>query len=392
MRGNACVRFFKDHYDIWYSKVAEMYALCRDRSLPMTTGNTMLFLSLPEDSEIVLTAVPATQVPEQERLKHFDYWGVIPVGVNPMQNPAPKKKRPATKVVDEMDEDIISDSEKQRRDVIMNYYIKKNYASLNKLPIPPMPSEVAEQVERTKILNPSAKPKPLAEKVTKNYKELSMLTEEINKFNEALVALQNAIPALLSASKAVAQVPAEPVMVPVSIEISNPCAVANVPTVETVKEAIEQVPFEYTPDLAPIPDSYFSEADPRKSIEAGVLRLCTALVSVKPYLSNIVADAKYPTETYADSRFGIETVTNTLLMLLFVLEEKPEAVNYSKSYSERVSAYARTLSNALSFQLESLPKNTVLAEFGPAFQADVIAITKALQAGLMSWRKLSKLL
>jgi uncharacterized protein YfcZ (UPF0381/DUF406 family) len=375
---NVRVGFFVDQYNVVYSKCKDVFLGVKNPTEALAlSSNQVLFLSTTQivanGKEVKLLPISLSVVSVFDKEAHYDFWGVIPININPMSR---KKAAPVASAEDLMIQNTVTHQVAEA-----SYYIEQVYRRTKNLhnkpqelirkpitipapithSLPPQAVSIVKAVAKVEIA-----PKAVKELIKKE--RLSM-SQTLDNFIDSAAEATAALAKLVSDAKALAKDP--------------PTATTTIVHVDAETE----IAYELSP--SDIKASYLVATAQRKSMVEGLQILSKALLGYAPKINRTLT--RNPNSSYSPSLRFIAGELDGLADALQVAASDTAPKTYLKS----LGGYLRNYSFSVSFllmQMKSYPCFSQDTTVEKELSINIHKISKAIQEDLTTLRNNANLL
>lgn len=374
---NVRVGFFVDQYNVVYSKCKDVFLGVKNPTEALAlSSNQVLFLStaqiIANGKEVVLHSAPLSVISVFDKEAHYDFWGVIPININPMK----KKNSPPVASA----EDLMIQNTVTHQVAEASYYIEAVYRRTKNLhnkpqelirkpisipapithSLPPQAVSTVKAVAKVEIV-------PKVKELIK--KERLSMSQTLDNFIDSAAEATAALAKLVSDAKALAKDP----------------PTATTTTVQV--EAETGIAYELAP--SDIRASYLIATAQRKSMVEGLQILAKALLGYAPKINRTLTIN--PNSSYSPSLRFIAGELDGLADALQVVASDTAPKTYLKS----LGGYLRNYSFSVSFllmQMKSYPCFSQDTTVERDLSLNIHKISKAIQEDLTTLRNNANLL
>lgn len=374
---NVRVGFFIDQYNVVYSKCKDVFLGVKNPTEALAlSSNQVLFLStaqiIANGREVVLHSAPLSVISVFDKEAHYDFWGVIPININPMKK---KNSAPVASAEDLMIQNTVTHQVAEA-----SYYIEAVYRRTKNLHNKPqelirkpisIPAPITHSLppQAVSIVKAVAKVE-IVPKVKEFKKERLSMSQTLDNFIDSAAEATAALAKLVSDAKALAKDP---------------------PTVSTTTivhvEAETGIAYELAPSA--IRPSYLIATAQRKSMVEGLQILSKALLGYAPKINKTLTIN--PNSSYSPS---LRFIAGELDGLADALQVVP-ADTAPKTYLKSLGGYLRNYSFSVSFllmQMKSYPCFSQDTTVERDLSLNIHKISKAIQEDLTTLRNNANLL
>lgn len=373
---NVRVGFFIDQYNVVYSKCKDVFLGVKNPTEALAlSSNQVLFLStaqiIANGREVKLLPVSLSVISVFDKEAHYDFWGVIPININPM------KKKNSTPVASA--EDLMIQNTVTHQVAEASYYIEAVYRRTKNLHNKPqelirkpisIPAPITHSLPPQAVSTVKAVAKvEIVPKVKEFKKERLSMSQTLDNFIDSAAEATAALAKLVSDAKALAKDP--PTTTTTTVQV----------------EAETGIAYELAP--SDIRASYLVATAQRKSMVEGLQILAKALLGYAPKINKTLTIN--PNSSYSPS---LRFIAGELDGLADALQVVPSDTA-PKTYLKSLGGYLRNYSFSVSFllmQMKSYPCFSQDTTVERDLSLNIHKISKAIQEDLTTLRNNANLL